>query len=362
MSEASAPLSREELARLGRKPRALTIGNFDGVHRGHQSLLKTLDAYASRAGVSRCAVTFYPHPATIVAPERSPRLLTSLEDRVALLRHFGADEVVVLRFDESLARMDATRFATEILAQSLGARHVVVGDNFRFGNRQAGNATLLRTLGESLDFTVDVVPLSHWRGLPVSSSEIRRRLLAGDVSQAARLLGRPHALKGAIVGGRGVGSKQTVPTLNLAEVAEVVPANGVYVTRAYDPDHGTAYPSIANVGVRPTFEDGHPERSVETFLLGPLLAEPSRIELQFLRWIRAERKFDSPGLLRSQILRDVSRAQAYHRRRMKWCPEEDSPRRPMADGRHGGCSVSSGANPDPVSCRLPGENETMDRA
>ncbi|MCC7343064.1 MAG: riboflavin biosynthesis protein RibF [Bryobacterales bacterium] len=315
------PLALEDLVRLGRKPRALTIGNFDGVHCGHQALLKALASYAGRAGLARCAVTFHPHPASIVAPERAPRLLTSLEDRVALLRHFGADEVVVLRFDESLARMDPARFATEILSQALGAQHVVIGDNFRFGNKQAGTAALLRDLGGALNFSVDVVPLAHWRGLPVSSSEIRRLLLAGNVARAARLLGRPHALKGSIVHGRGVGSKQTVPTLNLAPVEEVVPANGVYVTRTYDAEHGIAYPSITNVGIRPTFEDGHPERSIETFLLGPLLAEPARIELQFLHWIRAERKFENPELLRAQILRDAARAQAYHRRAMKWRPE-----------------------------------------
>lgn len=297
---------------------AITIGNFDGVHRGHQVLLEALDACASRTGLSRCAVTFYPHPATVVAPERAPRLLMSLEDRVALLRRFGAEEIVVLRFDESLARMDAAAFASEILAQSLDARHVVIGENFRFGNRQSGNAALLRQLGADLNFTVDSVPLAHWRGMPVSSSEIRRLLLDGKAARAARLLGRPHSIKGAIVSGRGVGSKQTVPTLNLAEVEEVVPANGVYVTRAYDAEHGIACPSITNIGVRPTFDDGHPERSIETYLLGPLLAEPARIELQFLHWIRAERKFDTPELLRAQILRDVARAQACHRRLMKW--------------------------------------------
>ncbi len=322
MSAAWRPMGQEELARLERKPRALTIGNFDGVHCGHQLLLEALGTYARQHGLSRCAVTFYPHPATIVAPERAPRLLTSLEDRVALLRRFGADEVVALRFDGALSRMDAAAFATEVLAASLGAQHVVIGENFRFGKGHAGNAALLRELGAPLGFTVDALPLAHWRGMPVSSSEIRRLLLAGKVARSTRLLGRPHTLKGAIVSGRGIGSKQTVPTLNLGAVAELVPANGVYVTRTYDAEHGATYPSITNIGLRPTFDDGHPERSIETYLLGPLLSEPSHIELQFLHWIRAERKFESPELLRVQILHDVARAQAYHRRVMKWCPQE----------------------------------------
>lgn len=320
MSLTVQPIGLDALAGLEHKARALSVGNFDGVHLGHQLLLHRLSVYAGDNGLSRSVLTFHPHPMNIVAPERSPRLLTSLEDRVALLRRFGADEVIVLRFDEALSRMDAAAFATEVLARLLTARHIVIGENFRFGNRQAGNAALLEEAGTRLGFTVDAAPLAHWRGLPVSSSEIRRQLLAGNVTLAARLLGRFHALKGAVVSGRGIGTKQTVPTLNLAGEEEIAPANGVYVTYTYDAAHGVTYPSITNIGYRPTFNDGHPERSIETFLLGPLVAQPAHIAVAFLHRVRAERKFASPELLRAQILRDAARAEAYHRRLMKWRP------------------------------------------
>lgn len=321
MSAAVTPVSLEMLARIEHKPRALSVGNFDGVHRGHQLLLQKLSAYAAGNGLSRSVLTFHPHPTNIVAPDRSPRLLTSLEDRVALLRRFGADEVIVLRFDEALSRMSAAAFAAEVLARLLSARHIVIGENFRFGNQHAGNAALLMDLGGSLGFSVEAVPLALWRGRPVSSSEIRRQLLAGNVTLAARLLGHFHTLKGDVVHGRGVGAKQTVPTLNLGGEQELVPANGVYVTRTHDPSNGVTYPSITNIGHRPTFDDGHPERSIETFLLGPLLAQPERIAVEFLHRVRAERKFASPELLRAQILRDAARAEAYHRRLMKWRPQ-----------------------------------------
>ncbi|MDZ7639849.1 MAG: riboflavin biosynthesis protein RibF [Bryobacterales bacterium] len=318
MNASAMPLGLEQLALVERKPRAVTIGNFDGVHRGHQLLLQTLDAHALHAGLPRCALTFFPHPATVVAPERAPQLLTSLQERVALLRRGGADEVVVLRFDEALSRLSAESFAADVLAQALGVRHLVVGENFRFGNGQGGDTAFLRQSGARCGFSVEGVALAHCRGLPVSSSQIRRLLLEGHVARAMRLLGRPHALEGAVVGGRGVGSKQTVPTLNIDGMAELVPANGVYVTQTRDEERGAMYPSITNIGLRPTFDDGHLERTVETFVLGPLVAEPTRIRVEFFRWVRGERKFASPELLRAQILHDVDRAQAFHRRAMKW--------------------------------------------
>lgn len=308
---------------LPRKARAITVGNFDGVHLGHRSLLAALDQYAAQhPGITKCAVTFYPHPATVVAPERAPRLLVGLDERVRRLRELGADEIVVFRFDQAFSQMGATEFAAEVLAESLCARHVVIGENFRFGHGQAGDLQLLRKLGVELGFTVDGAALTHWRGLPVSSSEIRRRLREGDVLRAARLLGRPHSLCGPVVRGRGVGGQQTVPTLNLGTVEEALPTDGVYVTRTRDEANGILYPSITNIGFRPTFEDGHTERTIETFLLGPLLAQPERIRVEFLRRVRGEQKFESPEALRAQILQDVARAQALHRRLLKWQPRE----------------------------------------
>jgi riboflavin kinase/FMN adenylyltransferase len=323
MSAAVSLLGMGEWLAVERKPRAVTIGNFDGVHRGHRSLLAALDRYAqAHPGVAKCAVTFFPHPATVVAPDRAPRLLLSLEERVRWLRRLGADEVLVLQFDLALSRMSAAAFARDLLAEALQAQHVVIGENFRFGNGQEGNLSQLQALGTELGFQVEGLPLATWRGLPVSSSEIRRRLREGDALRVARLLGRPHSLCGPVVRGRGVGGKQTVPTLNLAPTEEALPADGVYVTRTFDEAAGAVYPSITNIGYRPTFDDGHPERSIETFLLGPLVAQPSEIRVEFLRRVRGERKFDSPEALRAQILRDVATAQAFHRRLLRWQPPE----------------------------------------
>jgi riboflavin kinase/FMN adenylyltransferase len=191
---------------------------------------------------------------------------------------------------------------------------VLVGDNFRFGHKQAGNVEVLTELGARLGFETEIVSEVHYRGRMVSSSGLRDLIRAGNVSLAARFLTRPYSVEGDVVGGRGVGTKQTVPTLNLATAAEVIPANGVYITRTYDTAGRRHWNSITNIGVRPTFGDS-PERSIETFLLDPLEgATPQHIRLQFLRRVREERKFETPEALRAQIFKDVARANAYFRR------------------------------------------------
>jgi riboflavin kinase/FMN adenylyltransferase len=192
-----------------------------------------------------------------------------------------------------------------------------VGENFRFGRGQGGGVSTLRELGERLGFLTEVVPGFRLRGRMVSSSEVRRLIEAGRVGTAGRLLGRCYALEGEVVSGRGVGSRQTVPTLNLATPAEVLPPNGVYVTRVRDLDSPRRWPAVTNVGNRPTFGGG--ELSVESFLLTGLEGEaPRRIAVEFRRRLRDERKFESPEALKAQILRDVARAQAYFRRLDRW--------------------------------------------
>ncbi len=212
------------------------------------------------------------------------------------------------------------------LRDELQARVVMVGGNFRFGNNQAGDPAVLAELGRRYGFETRLVEAVKLRGLIVSTSEIRRRIGAGDVSLAARLLGRPYAIEGEIVTGHGIGSKQTVPTLNLQTSAEILPRDGVYITRTRDLASGQSWNSITNIGMRPTFHeqarDGH-ARTIETFLLDPLTgANPTRMRLEFLRHVREERKFESPAALKAQILRDVGRAQAYFRRVANWSRRE----------------------------------------
>lgn len=287
---------------------AIAIGNFDGVHLGHKRLLQA----ARETEFEPAVLMFNPHPACIVAPERAPKLLTSIEQRSELIREQGIEKILVLPFTAELACLTPEEFAQQFLHDKFDARVVVVGENFRFGHKQAGDVRSLAELGSRLGFRVQALPIVTYRQIRVSSGEIRKRIMEGDVSFACRLLGRPYSIAGDVVSGRGVGAKQTVPTLNLRTNAQVLPARGVYITRTYA--DGRRWNSITNIGYRPTFGDT-PDLSIETFLLEPLEGDtPGNIRLDFLRRVRDEKKFDSPEALRAQILRDVRRAQVYFRR------------------------------------------------
>ena len=298
-------------------PCVLTIGNFDGVHLGHQELLRRVAEAARELGVKAAALTFDPHPARVVAPERAPRLLTPIEERTQLMADYGIEQVLVLPFDRAIASLSPEEFVDRILVARLGVQRIVVGEDFRFGARQAGDVHRLAELGRSRGFTVEAVAKLSRHRRQISSSRIRELLLAGAVHQAAQALGRPYTLTGEVVRGHGIGSTHTVPTLNLAWTAEILPARGVYVTETADFHSTRRWPSITNVGYRPTF-DGR-ELSVETFLLEPPIAPPPRrIAVSFCHRLRDERKFEDSGALRHQILRDVERAKVYHRRRQRW--------------------------------------------
>jgi riboflavin kinase/FMN adenylyltransferase len=295
-------------------PSALTIGNFDGVHFGHRRILRDLLALAHNRGWKASALTFDPHPTRVVAPERAPRLISTPLRRAELMLEEGLDQVLILPFTRELASLSPEAFVTSLLVDRLRARAVLVGDNFRFGHRQQGNVRVLADLGQKLGFETVVVPAVTCRGRVVSSSAVRELIVAGRVSLAGRLLERPYALDGAVVSGRGVGSKQTVPTLNLATAAELIPARGVYVTRTHDLESAGGWNSITNIGYRPTFGASE-ELSIETFLLGPFPAEtPHQIRVEFLWRVRDERRFETPEALKGQILRDVRVAQNYFRR------------------------------------------------
>jgi riboflavin kinase/FMN adenylyltransferase len=302
-----------EEARTQFGPSALTIGNFDGVHAGHRRILRRVAEVAGRNGWKPSVLTFDPHPTRLVAPSRSPKLMTTPDQRCRLLEQEGIEQVLILPFTRELSLLGPETFVRDILLAGLGAKAVLIGGNFRFGHQGAGDTGLLQELGARLGFIVEVIPAVTLRRAIVSSSEIRRLIEAGEVSRACRMLERPFALEGEVVHGHGVGSKQTVPTLNLSTGGEVLPANGVYVTRTCDPASGASWQSVTNIGYRPTF--GGTDLAIETFLLSAFSgAAPARIRVEFLRRLRDERKFASPELLKSQILRDVRRAQAYFRR------------------------------------------------
>jgi riboflavin kinase / FMN adenylyltransferase len=294
-------------------PCALAIGNFDGVHLGHRTLLSETIVYASANGLIPAVLTFDPHPTAVVAPDRTPKAICSLDERLELLAKCGIDHILVLPFTADLSRLSPGEFVWQILVSLLDTRAVFVGNNFRFGNKKAGNCETLRQMGEENGFVCRFLQPVTYRGEVISSSAIREHVASGRVGKAGRLLGRCFSIRGPVVSGHGVGSKQTVPTLNLRpDPAQVLP-RGVYVTETRDLDTGARWDSITNSGIRPTF--GGDEVTVETFLLSPFEGQtPENISVSFRRFLRPERQFPDPQALRSQIMKDVGQAQAYWRR------------------------------------------------
>ena len=308
------------LTEVGRDfgPCALTIGNFDGVHAGHRRICREVAGLAGRHGWKASALTFDPHPARIVAPDRAPRLLTTPEQRARLMAGEGIEQVLILPFTKTFSMLSPEDFVKKILVDTLDARAVLVGDNFRFGHGHVGDTRLLRQMGAKYGFATVTADIILCRGVPVSSSEVRRTIEAGGVARAMRYLERPYSIEGEVVPGEGVGARRTVPTLNLATAAEVLPGRGVYITRTTElgrPQAGGlrhVWPSVTNIGYRPTF--GGDKLTIETFLLEPLLGEtPGQIRLEFLYRLRDERKFENAEALKAQIFRDVNRARKYFR-------------------------------------------------
>jgi len=294
-------------------PAAVTIGNFDGVHVGHREILRQLVRIAKDKSLVPAVLTFDPHPARVLAPDRAPRLIETVAQRLRKFAEEGIEAALVLPFSFEFAGLSPEEFARQILQDSLRSRVVMVGEDFRFGYRQSGNIETLRQLGTEFGFELLPVPAIQRQTVRVSSTAIRSLVSSGKVSKAARLMARPFALEGQVVQGYGIGTRQTVPTLNLAPENELLPAEGVYATRTRDEDSGQEWRSITNVGSRPTF-DGT-SLTIETYLLdsAPPVA-PARIEVSFLAFVREERRFESPEALKAQIMRDVGVVQRFHRR------------------------------------------------
>jgi riboflavin kinase/FMN adenylyltransferase len=288
---------------------AVTIGAYDGVHVGHRALLADLSARAAAAGLSTVVVTFDRHPAYVVRPESAPKQLTSLEQKLELLADAGIERVEVIAFDKARADESAEDFVQEVLVDKLGARLVVVGEDFHFGHGRKGNVELLRRLGAEHGFEVVGVGLTGDATEPVSSTRIRALLAAGEVEAAARLLGRRHEVRGPVVRGDGRGGRDLgFPTANLSVPDDIaLPADGVYAGHYRRPD-GTVHRAAINVGRRPTFyEPGTAPVLVEAFLLdfdGDLYGEPARVT--FAHRLRDERRFDSVEALVAQMRADVA--------------------------------------------------------
>jgi riboflavin kinase / FMN adenylyltransferase len=308
----------EWVERLGasRAGTILTIGNFDGVHVGHQKLLRDVVERAAvaggRGGASEAqkellpaVLTFYPHPARVLRPQQAPSLLETLPQRLADFAATGIGAARVLKFDAGLAQESAEDFVKKYLVDSMRARAVLVGASFRFGHKQLGDVELLRELGRRWGFEVVLVTPVIDGGDVVSSTAIREAVRGGRVEDARRMLGRPFALVGEIRPGTGQGRKLVVPTLNLATEQETLPKTGVYVTETVL--SGGTYRSVTNVGVRPTF-DGK-RLAIESHLFDFAEARTTGLmKVRFLQRLRDEQKFSGPEVLREQVLKDIERA------------------------------------------------------
>ena len=304
--------AEEWTARLGqpRRPSVVTIGNFDGVHRGHQEILRGVRELAAQTGRLPSLLTFSPHPVRVLRPAEAPSLLMTLDQRLAAIQELGIEAVLVLHFDTELANVSPEDFVRRFLLETMNASAVLVGANFRFGHRQAGDTQLLGELGASQGFEVRIVPPVIADGATVSSTAVRRALREGSVEQARQMLGRPFSLEGEIGPGTGQGRKLVVPTLNLTSPQEMLPKNGVYATEAIL--QGKSYRAATNVGMRPTFDGTR--MAIESHLLdfsGNLTS--GKMEVRFWAHLRDERKFPGPEALREQVLRDIDQAREYFR-------------------------------------------------
>jgi riboflavin kinase/FMN adenylyltransferase len=292
----------------------VSVGNYDGVHLGHRFLLARVVERAHALGARSVAVTFEPHPTDLLRPGTGPRLITpTLAERLDLLSTTGIDAVVVFSFTAEFSRQSAESFARDVLLHRLHAVEVHEGDNFRFGYRAEAGVDELRALGTQLGFAVHIYPALQVRGMSVSSSLIRKLVSAGDLRRARWLLGRPFSILSTPAPGRGIGSRLTVPTINLAEYDGLVPAAGVYVTRMQIADE--CFDSVTNVGTRPTFADA--SFAIESHLLDfrPVpLDTTTPLRLTFLARLRDERQWPTSEALREQIGRDVQAAKRYLRR------------------------------------------------
>jgi riboflavin kinase/FMN adenylyltransferase len=295
-------------------PSIATIGNFDGVHSGHQWVIAEVVAQARSLGIRSVAITFDPHPARVVRPESIRPLITPLPQKLHLLAETGLDAVLVIPFTTELSHMTARSFATEVLEQTLHVTQLHEGENFRFGYQAEAGVESLEALGHELGFSVRVYAPRHLRGETISSSRIRQMIAEGDVNHVRALLGRSFAICSTPASGRGYGTRYTVPTINLAPYTELLPANGVYITTLTVGTNlsSETFDAVTNVGNRPTF--GADSFTVESHLLNfhPIeLNEDTPLTLTFLRRLRAEMRWPNPEALKEQIGRDVAKATRY---------------------------------------------------
>jgi riboflavin kinase/FMN adenylyltransferase len=287
----------------------LTIGNFDGIHLGHQSLFRKVRERAQAIRGTSLVVTFHPHPARILRSGRAPRQIVSDDNKINLIFEYGIEVVLSIPFNREFSQTSARSFVADLLVAKIGMKEIVVGYDYTFGRKREGNIHLLQELGEKLGFTVHIHPPVTVGTHVVSSTRIRELINSGAMEEAAQLLGRPFCLTGRIIPGKGIGrSLLGYPTANLDPKESLLPQRGVYLVRL---EHaGGTHFGVTNVGFNPTFAGKH--ISVETFLLdfdGDLYGQ--ELTVYFLKRLRGERTFPGPEALKIQIHKDVALARTW---------------------------------------------------
>jgi len=282
----------------------ITIGNFDGVHLGHQKIFNEVKKSAKNN--TSIVITFHPHPVKVINPERKLKLLTPFEEKIKLIEMIGIDLLICIDFTKNIASMSAENFVKEILFKKLNISQMIIGHNYRFGKNKEGNTGLLRRLGKKYGFKVKVIRSMKIKGETVSSSRIRKLLGWGKVYEASILLGRAYSIHGTVIKGTGIGRKVlNIPTANISTPYEVVPKEGVYAVKVKI--ENTIYDGVANIGKNPTFGLKHPSYEVHIFDFDDNILN-KEIKIYFIERLRAEKKFSNPEMLKIQIHKDIKNA------------------------------------------------------
>jgi len=300
--------SISELSRLP-GPLFLAIGVFDGVHLGHQAVISTSAGHARAADGTPVVFTFDPHPEKILRPERAPHLLTATQHKIGLIRDLGVGNLLIINFDKQFASTEPEDFVAELVGHSKPLREICVGHEWSFGKNRRGNLNLLNKLGVKFNFAVVGVPPVKINGVVISSTAIRRAIEEGDFQRAARMLGREYTILGTVTRGDSLGKQIGFPTANLSAHNEQFPPDGVYAAEAKIEDQ--VHRGVINLGVRPTVSDAKSERVLEIHLFNfDRDIYGQNIEVCFLKFLRAEKKFESLDALVQQIRGDVEQARA----------------------------------------------------
>lgn len=283
----------------------VTMGNFDGIHRGHQEIFRTLREEAEAHRGTALVITFYPHPLKVLHPDHAPRLITNLKERVELMATCGIERVLCLPFTEEFSGWDAERFIREILVRKIGVGKVLVGEDFRFGKDRQGDIAFLQARGKPFGYTVRKIKPIQVDGVEVSSTRIRQLIQDGRIRDSAALLGRPYSISGTVVTGEKRGRALGFPTANLATESELLPPDGVYAVRVALGEEKR--PGVASLGVKPTFSGK--QFSIEAHIFDfdqDIYGRSMRME--FIEWIREEKSFPDARALTEQISRDAQEA------------------------------------------------------